>query len=344
MKIDKQLPAVSPVNPQERRRTALSEAPRQEQARRTVAETPLSEQGIRSSASFSIQLNQQLSALQSAERYLGDLEYRLSNLKLALSRELSAARGSDKETVRQAMRQVNDLLERRAERSGNALDSALKLHLNEPVRSRFSLPGLDSLEAIRQSGKETLLFSAGRSGGEPAAVVLKEGLGDQQMLRSFNAGLAQLGIRAELDENGRLKFSARESDWQAMRGQLAVQGEGKLFPKGRYTRLEGREDRILELPDEPALDSRQELRAQLDSVVAALDKVVDMREQIAQRREEIRAFLERQSDQDEKQWALGYAGSVFTIMRRNPSSYAAVTQAVMAQANLSRFAVVSLLS
>jgi hypothetical protein len=41
---------------------------------------------------------------------------------------------------------------------------------------------------------------------------------------------------------------------------------------------------------------------------------------------------------------MDFSRSVFNLMQRSPSSYAAVTQTVVAQATISRFAVVSLLS
>jgi len=51
-----------------------------------------------------------------------------------------------------------------------------------------------------------------------------------------------------------------------------------------------------------------------------------------------------QAVRDEQQWAQDYAASVFDLVRDRGSSYAAVTQTLVAQANLSRFAMVSLLS
>lgn len=344
MKIGKQLPAVAAINPQDRRQALLPETPGP-QSRRLSGDRLAEKWGQNNSAaSFNIQLNRQLSSMQSAERYLTDLESRLSQLKLSLSRELGTAQPGGKEALQQAIRQVQDLLGQRVERSGNALDATLKLSLNEPVRSRFSLQGLESIEAIRQSGKETLLFSAGNQLSEPVAVVLDDDMSEQQILRRFNATLGQAGIRAELDEHGKLKFSARESDWQVLKGQLAVQGEGKLFPKEHYSRVQSREESLLSLPQELQLDSQRELRRVLDTVVAALDKVIALREQLAERQKEIREFLSRHTGQDEKQWAQNYASSVFNLMQRSPSSYAAVTQTVLAQANIGRFAVVSLLS
>ncbi|MCQ4233674.1 hypothetical protein NAV31_08190 [Pseudomonas stutzeri] len=343
MKIGKQLPAVSPASPQERRQVLVPEAPVTSR-RAAASESAIAEAGQRKSTSFSLQLNQQLSSMQTAESYLADLHNRLSQLKLSLSRELGApSQAAGQDAIREQFQQVDELLQQRSRRSGNTLDANLKLRLNEPVRSRFSLQGLDSLDTIRQSGRETLLFSGGRQLAEPVAVVLDDNLSDEQILRRFNVTLGNAGIRAELDQHGQLKFSARESDWQQLKGQLAVQGEGKLFAKGAQ-RLASEEERALSLPAEPQLDSLRELRRLLDSVVSGLDKVTALREQLSQRQREIREFLARQADADEQQWALEFARELYELMQRSPSSYAAVTQTVVAQANIGRFAVVSLLS
>ncbi|KJH84836.1 hypothetical protein MCB86_22875 [Pseudomonas sp. KSR10] len=343
MKIGKQLPAVSAINPQERREALLRDAPAPLRAG-VPSDAPHTETTTSKSTSFSLQLNQQLSSMQSADSYLGDLQTRLSQLKLNLSRQISSPQPNGEESIRQAVQQVGDLLKERSQRSGNSLDATLKLRLTEPVRSRFSLQGLESLEKIRQSGRETLLFSGGRQLAEPVAVVLDDEMSDEQILRRFNGSLGQAGIRAELDQHGDLKFSAREDDWHKLKDQLAVQGEGKLFDKGKSTRVQSQEEQLLSFPEELQLGSFRELRRLLDSVVAGLDKVTALREQLSLRQQEIREFLARQAHADEKQWALDFSRSVFNLMQRSPSSYAAVTQTVVAQATIGRFAVVSLLS
>ncbi|MBK57973.1 MAG: hypothetical protein CML01_04060 [Pseudomonas sp.] len=343
MKIGKQLPAVSAINPQERREALLRDAPAPLRAG-APAETPHTETTPSKNTSFSLQLNQQLSSMQSADSYLGDLQTRLSQLKLNISRQISSPQPNGEESIRQTVQQVGELLKERSKRSGNSLDANLKLRLTEPVRSRFSLQGLESLDKIRQSGRETLLFSGGRQLAEPVAVVLDDEMSDEQILRRFNGSLGQAGIRAELDQDGELMFSAREGDWQKLKDQLAVQGEGKLFDKGRYVRVQSEDEQLLSFPEELQLDSFRELRRLLDSVVAGLDKVTSLREQLSNRQQEIREFLARQAHADEKQWAMDFSRSVFNLMQRSPSSYAAVTQTVVAQATISRFAVVSLLS
>lgn len=347
MKVEKPLSAIAALDPQERRQAVLREpqvpaASKAEAATAQASATPERTRG--KGASFNLQLNQQLSSMQSAESYLDQLGSRLRQLKLSLSLQLSAAQGADKQGLQQAMDEVNQLLSERAERSGGTLDATLKLRLTEPLRSRFSLQGLDSLQAIQHSGKETLLFSAGRQSSEPIAVVLDDNMSGEQVLRRFNVSLGQVGVRAELAQNGELKFSARESDWQELKPQLAVQGEGKLFKKGSYTPVQSQDDQAFNFPAEVAADNQRDLRRSLDSVVAALDKVGAIRDQLSHRQQEIREFLARQADQDETQWAADYASSAFNLLNKSPASYAAVTQTVVAQANISRFAVVSLLS
>ena len=122
-----------------------------------------------------------------------------------------------------------------------------------------------------------------------------------------------------------------------------MQGEGKLAAK-TATALPSHDEQLLRLPDAARLDGARELRRALDEVVEALDRIGSLREQLSHRQEEIREFLARHAEQNEREWARDFAGEVFNLMSRSPSSYAAVTQTVVAQANISRSSVVSLLS
>jgi len=236
------------------------------------------------------------------------------------------------------------LLEKRAEGAAGSLDSNLRLTLNEPVRTRFSLPGLDSLAAVQANGSETLLFKAGRQSSEPLVVVLEQDMSAELLLRRLNAAFGRIGARAELDEQGALRFSVRETDWAQLREGLQARGEGGLYPVAQFQPLVPEQEQLLSLPQGRPLESFQEVRRVLDSVVRTLDRIQILRDQLAQRQQEIRQFLERQSDLDEQQWAHDYARKVYELMHKASANYATVSQTVVAQANLSRFAVVSLLS
>ncbi|MDF3933821.1 hypothetical protein [Pseudomonas citronellolis] len=346
MKVENPFPAVTAIDAQQPRQAPLPVGERNLRQRKSARGdgTARLERGNGKAATFSIQLNQQLSAMQSAEGYLGELSDRLNQLKLSLGRELAGGQGSGRKQLEQPLQQAADLLAQRSERSAGNLDANLELHLHEPARTRFSIDGLQTLDQARDGGRETLLFSTGRAQGEPGVVVLDEALSDQQLLRSFNQGLAAAGIRAEVGEDGQLSFSMAESEWRQQGGQLSVQGEGKRFAKERAGRAQVREQSLLELPESLAGSDQRDMRRMLDQVINALDRIGTLREQLRQRQSEIREFLARQADSDEQQWAQDYASSVFNLVRSSGSSYSAVTQTVVAQANLSRFAVVSLLS
>jgi hypothetical protein len=348
MKVDKHLPISSTLdaNTQARSRSRLQLPEGSNQlVQHTVAqEARASAQASGAKGGFNLQLNQQLSSMQAADRYLGDLAEQLSSLKLGISRQLSSPASSEREAIAQSLQTVNKLLGERSQRTSHSLDASFNLRLNEPLRSRFSLPGLDSLDAIKRSGKEMLVFTGGRALQEPLAVVLDEGMSDEQLLRNLNAGLGSAGIRAELDRDGAVKFSMPENDWQVLKSQLRVKGEGKLFAAHPPSELKPREDGLLRFDPAQAQESARDMRKLLDSVVSALDRINTLRHQLSQRQQDVREFLARQESEDEKQWALNFAGAVFNITGRKASSYSVVSQTVIAQAQLTRFAVVSLLS
>jgi hypothetical protein len=348
MKIDKQLPNVNSVDTQLRRQTQAPASPsRREQHEARGAETHVTPRVERQeqAASFSLQLNQQLSSMQSADNYLADLAGRLGLLKLSLSRQLSTSTPTmDDGELHDRLQQARSMLAQRGQRSGQALDARMKLHLHEPVRAHFSMEGLETIDKVRQAGSEILLFTAGRKLAEPLAVVLDEGLSEQQVLRRFNASLGQAGLRVELEATGTLKFSAAENHWAELKGALAVQGSGGLFEKGAFIRVNTQEEELLRLPSELRHDDVRELRRTLDAVVQTLDRISLLREHIAGRQQDIREFLARHAGQNEKQWASGFVDHLYRLLHDKGADYRVVSQTVVAQSNLNRFTVVSLLS
>jgi hypothetical protein len=346
MKIEKQLPITTALDPRASARTPLPEQPTAtkpaREARPQTNRTP--ETLNHKESGFSLQLNQQLSSMQAADHYLGELSAQLSALKLHLSRQLSSATPAERDAIGRRLVKLNDLLKERSKLSGESLDATLKLRLNEPLRSRFSLQGLESIDAIQRAGQETLIATAGHAFAEPIAVVLEEGMNTEQILRRLNGSLGQAGIRAELDQDGALKFSAPEKDWAKMKDQLRIQGEGKLFPKGSFSKVSSHDDAFGEFPSDIKQGSQRELRQLLESVVTSLDRVNALRDQLSQRQADVREFLARQESLDETNWASTFAEAVFNLQARKPTQFAVISQTVIAQANLTRFAVVSLLS
>ncbi len=352
MKIDKQVPVTTsldtrslPQVPFRDPATATPSSPANTTPRPNSDASRASGQFQSKDSGFSLQLNQQLTSMQSADHYLSTLAEQLAALKLNLSRQISSPQANaEKENVSRSLEQVNALLEQRSALSGGSLDATFRLRLMEPLRSHFRLEGLDSVAAIQQSGRETLVFVAGRALPEPLTVALDDGMSEEQVLRNFNSGLGAAGIRAELNQNGELKFSAPEQDWHKIAPQLKVRGEGKLYEAGAFNPVVSQEEGLHGFEFDPQTDSLRDLRQLLDSVVSALDRVSALREQIAQRQQDVSDFLARQESQDEQAWALNFARTVFKQNTHTASSYAVLSQTVLAQAQLTRFEVVSLLS
>jgi hypothetical protein len=349
MKIDKSLPLSTSLDtralPQSQwgEQRILNAAPLTK--KNSSAALTTNERFAKKETGFSLQLNQQLSSLQSSEQFLGDISSELSELKLSISRQLSTPlSASERQNTLDALQKIKQLLKERAKRSGEALDSSFTLRLHEPLRTRFTLEGFISMDAIKAAGDETLIFSAGRHFSEPLAIALTQGASTEDILKRFNASLGQENIRAELDEEGSLKFSAPEEKWQKIGPALRVQGEGKLADAGSFTKLNATEDMFLSLPDDINKDSARDLRHLLDVVVVSLDKISQLRDQLSQRQTDVREFLNRQENTEDSEWASHFSLRILDLKNETPTNFPLISQLVTAQSHLSRFSVVSLLS
>ena len=235
MKIDKQLPVITSVDPQERRPAVYRESSTERrQAGQTIPEVSVAARQTGRHSNYSLQLNQQLSAMQSADSYLADLATYLDQLKLQVSQRMSRAQAAEQGSLEETATALEKLLQQRARRTGGSLDANLQLSLNEPARSRFSLPRLDSLDSLRHSGLQTLVIRAGRQSQEPAVVMLDEGMSTEQVLRRFNQALpapacvqsGQGGPVVVQQQRGRLAEAA---------GRGATAGRGRNLPRVKFS-------------------------------------------------------------------------------------------------------------
>ena len=297
-------------------------------------------------AGLSLQLNQQSSSIQAAHRYLTQVTEQLSSFKRDLGRGLSGATkgGPDVETLGRSVKRLNHLLENRSRLSAASVDAQLGLNLDQPLRSRFTIKGLESLQGVQASGSETLLFSAGRHMPGPIAVVLDDDLSDSQILRRFNTSLAQAGLHAEVTAQSQLRFSAAESQWGKLKDQMSIQGEDKLFPRASFSPVQSREENLLGAPlVAPQGTSRAELRQLLDTVDKGLVRVNGVIEQLNQRQGHAREQIGRHESRDEKRWAHDFAARAFAHDTGQGRDYLQVAQLVQCQANVSRHRVVGLM-
>ncbi len=300
----------------------------------------------RRDTSFSQDFNQQYSTLQAADDYLGELSEELADLKLRLSKQLSATGRDDRPAINQSLTKVNALLAERSSRSAKTLDANFNLHTSEPARSRISIQGLESVARVQAAGQETLVISGGRPLTHPMVVALDEGMAQGQVLRRFNTGLAPASMRAEVDAQGALKFTLPEDSWQQLKSQLKVQGEGKLAPAAPGRQLLAAEEGLNGFNPQLVQESSfKGMRQLLDSVVGSLNKVSSVRDQVSEQQASLKAFIAEQANPEEQQWAANFVGSLFDGQdQRQTAGYNRVATTVAAQAQLTRYAVVSLLS
>ena len=186
IKVDTQLPVVTALDPQARR-PVQGEQPVQRQRKQLPAEPASPPRG--KSATFNLQLNQQLTSMQAADSYLGELAGRLGQLKLSLSRELSNAQAGERDGIKRELEQVRKLLAERSQRSGETLDASFKLRLSEPVRSPFGWH-LIRLEEVRSQDVS----------GERAKLAIKQQIRQRKAEQNYNDWLQQLRASAFIDD------------------------------------------------------------------------------------------------------------------------------------------------
>lgn len=97
-------------------------------------------------AGLSLQLSQQSSSIQAAHLYLTQVTEQLSSFKRDLGRSLNgpAKGGLEGEALARSVNRLNDLLENRSRLSAASVDAQMGLNLDQPLRSRFSIQGLES--------------------------------------------------------------------------------------------------------------------------------------------------------------------------------------------------------
>ncbi len=222
---------------------------------------------------YSVQLNDQLTAIQHADRYLAGLEQSL------LSYHHSKQAGASN----QAAQDIQQRLTRRQALSGGAVDRQLTAVLQGPAQVSFNCPALS--QARESDGPEALLFSLRQGGAAKiSALNVDEDCQGSQFQSAFSHALRRLGISSQGQG-----FVCAESQWDTIRSGLQAAGEGGRFPK---------ETTALNPDAEPCLSERliQSLDqgGQQAQVMArqVLVGVSQQRQQLAQQQEKARRLVE----------------------------------------------------
>jgi hypothetical protein len=173
-------------------------------------------------AGWDEQLQGDVARAQQALDYLDGLAAQLESVKGDLAARLSGSRGSRQLEAR--VRQLASTLDARKANAGGGVDAQLGFSGSAPASQRFRMRGLD-IAALRAAGSQTLNFSIK---GAQLTVSLQAGMTASSIAIQFDRALAPAGVRAALDENGELVFSAQESDWPQLRENITIAGRGRV--------------------------------------------------------------------------------------------------------------------
>lgn len=326
----------SSVQPQAPARPATTKAKGQP----LVSEYPASPLIATRPQRYSVQLNDQLTTLQQADSYLGNLEQKLLDYRHA---SLSGGRRvRDSGAAAQLATEVQNLLATRVKRAGGAVDRQLMAVLQGEAQVRFQSAGLSRLFAAQGTRSESLLFSV--SGGRKtqfSAVSVVEGNDERQYVTQISNALRRVGVRVDKGRD-EVCFSAKESDWPQLQRSFSVMGEGKLFPAAIKTVLSPMAelcaaDRLAE-----ALSSGNGGAAQ-GTVQDTLNHLSEQRERLAAQQEKARQLVDGMASFPETKSAELASRVLSTSLDGASHNYDVLAQAVNGQANLSKLTVRSLL-
>lgn len=284
---------------------------------------------------YSVQLNDQLTALQLADNYLSNLEQKLLDYRHVSMSDSKRRRGEN--GMQQQVAALQSLLSNRVKLTGRAVDCQLMPVLHGEAQVSFRAPGLASV-LNEERPPESLLFSIhdGRK-TQLSAVSVNEDTNEHQYATKVNNALRRLGVKVQKGDEGTV-LMVKESQWLQLAHSFSVQGEGKTFPAKDKTRINlvaepATADRLVE-----ALSTGNWSTAQ-----DTLNQLGEQRERLAAQQEKARQLIDSMSHFPETQSAVQSSSVLSASLNRASHFYDELAQAVNGQANLSKLTVRSLL-
>jgi hypothetical protein len=213
--------------------------------------------------------NTRVAGAQQTLDYLDRLAPRLRNLQTDLQRAV-AGQPVPTERLESQRTRIAQLWTERSASAGGALDAQLGYSPHQPAARSFTVRGLESPAQAR----ETLTVAVGLpSTARPAVrVLLDPQATPQAQAQAFDQGLRPLGLRAEADGGGTLRFRVDEARWPQVRDGLAVQGEGRQFAAGRLHRVVADAQPDALAPQQWALADEAGAQQALQQIVGALKR------------------------------------------------------------------------
>lgn len=279
---------------------------------------------------YSVQLNDQITTLQQADHYLGQLEQQLLDYRHASRR---GGQGGEQKGIA-----ITRMLEKRATLSGGAVDRQLKPVLQGDAQVAFHAPELAQMVQNRAPGTRMFSVSDGRQRQLSAVTTGDEVDGGQYKVMMSNA-LRRIGIQMH-ERQGTVTFSTSEAKWPQIAQTLGVHQEGSK--PSTFTPLSTFAEPSL--TDELLQNVRQGGGRTGESIQQALDTIGAQRAQMAVQQEKARQLIDNMARFPQAESALQASATLGGVLDNANHNYQILAQAVNGQARLSGQTVRNLLS
>lgn len=277
---------------------------------------------------YSVQLNDQLTTLQQADHYLGQLEQQL------LDYRHTARRGGQ---AQQQGMEISRMLEKRRGMSGGAVDRQLKPVLQGDARVTFHSPELARM--LQDSSPGSRMFSVfdGRQ-TQLSAVVVGDDLAPGQYKTQMSNALRRVGVQVQ-ERQGRLTFSVTETQWPQIEKSLSMRTD--IDESADFVALKP----VAEPSHVEALlqSLRQGGSRPQESLQQALDTISEQRAQMAVQQEKARQLIDSMSRFPQSDSAVQASETLGGVLDHANHNYLVLAQAVNGQARISSQTVRNLL-
>ncbi|QIZ76779.1 hypothetical protein [Ferrimonas lipolytica] len=206
----------------------------------------------------------------------------------------------------------------------HGIDHRLQIFSAEASPRQFRLPSVDLLSKRKHDEVVTI-----RALGKQQAVLLPQGANSQRLKQELSRAFAQFDIKL-LVTNGASLFEASESIWQALGGELSVQGQGQRLPAGELRPLRLKEHFHQQDPRSWKLGNvdHQQL------VANAINMLTEQQRRLLHKQS---ALVEQLIGKDFQVDYQALEQQLLQLKQQlDPQTYAEQLAALMAQANLSR--------
>ncbi|WP_145507111.1 flagellar hook-associated protein [Yersinia alsatica] len=283
---------------------------------------------------YNVQLNQQLTSLQQAGRYLHEAERQIAQLHNVVQQ------GKVSTEVQQLAEKTVNWLQCRASVSANTVDRQLNIALEQAAKVNFSWQ--DANRVLQSSQEETLLFSS--QGAETKIVAIRfpaEG-NIRQNLLVLNKGLGRLGIHGELTQHGQVRFSIDEQHWQGI-NQLHVRGEGYRFGSESIQPLVLTAEAALVDDVRHIIEQPIEAKKYLGNMQQALTQITGQMRELNEHKQKVRSSIESMCSLSSSNTVQLMAESLASKLAQGKEHYNLLLQALNGQGNIHSLTVRNLL-